>query len=65
MSHHQFSIGQPIKFRFSEKTRAAASGHYEIIGYQPDEDGEPRYRIKSEHERHERIAREIELSEIV
>lgn len=44
--------------------RSAAPGQYEIVGYQPDEDGEPRYRIKSELEQHERIARESELSQI-
>jgi len=64
MSQYKFNIGQPIKFRFSGRTRSAASGSYEIVGYQPDEDGERRYRIKSDLEKHERIAREIELSEI-
>jgi len=45
--------------------RSAAPGEYEIVGYQPNEDGEPRYRIKSALEQHERIARESELTVIV
>jgi hypothetical protein len=44
--------------------RSAAPGDYKIVGYQPDDDGEPRYRIKSGIEQHERIARESELSQI-
>jgi len=45
--------------------RSAAPGQFEIVGLQPNEDGEPRYRIKSALEQHEGIARERELSLIV
>jgi hypothetical protein len=65
MSPHQFRIRQSVRFRYYEKMRSAAPGEYEILGYQPNEDGEPRYRIKSALEQHERIARESELSLIV
>ncbi len=34
----------------------------QVIGLRPDHDGEPSYRIKSDLERHERIARESELA---
>jgi hypothetical protein len=45
--------------------RSAAPGQYKIVGFQPNEGGEePRYRIKSDLEQHERIARESELSQI-
>jgi hypothetical protein len=64
MSRYEFRIGQSVQFRFYERMRSAASGQYKIVGYQPDEDGEPRYRIKSELEQHERIARESELSRL-
>lgn len=62
MSQYEFTIGQSIRFRYHERMRSSAPGQYKIVGYQPDEDGEPRYRIKSDLENHERIARETELS---
>jgi len=65
MPIHQFRITQSVRFRYYERLRSAAPGEYEILGYQPHEDGEPRYRIKSALEQHERIARESELSLIV
>ena len=65
MSPYQFRINQSVRFRHYERMRSAARGQYEIVGYQPNEDGEPRYRIKSALEQHERIARESELSLIV
>jgi hypothetical protein len=62
MLDHKFEIGQTINFRSDRGARAAAPGRYEIVGIRPDEGGEPSYRIKSELERHERIARESELT---
>jgi hypothetical protein len=62
MSDHKFKIGQTISFRRTEGPRSAAPGQYQVIGLRPDQDGEPSYRIKSELERHERLARESELA---
>jgi hypothetical protein len=62
MSEHKFQIGQTIIFRSYRGARVAAPGRYEVVGFRPDENGEPSYRIKSELERHERIAREGELN---
>jgi hypothetical protein len=63
LSQHQYAIGQPIRFRFHQQLRASTTSTYRIVGYRPSEDGdsEPRYLIKSDDERHERIARESEL----
>ena len=63
MSLHQYVIGQPIRFRSHQQLRASTASLYRIVGYRPSEDGddEPRYLIKSDDERHERIARESEL----
>ncbi|HEY5081082.1 MAG TPA: hypothetical protein VII91_04020 [Bauldia sp.] len=61
MAEHRFKVGQTILLQNSLKNRAAAAGTYEVIGYRPEDDGEPSYRIKSELERHERIVRESEL----
>lgn len=64
MSAYQFRINQSVRFRHYERMRSSAPGEYEVVGYQPNEDGEPRYRIKSVLEQHERIARESELTVI-
>jgi hypothetical protein len=64
MPTYQFSISQSVRFRYHERMRSAAPGQYQVVGYQPKEGGEePRYRIKSDLEQHERIARESELSQ--
>jgi hypothetical protein len=58
----RFSIGQSISYRSSSRGLAAASGRYRVVGVRPAEEGELFYRIKGDDERHERIARESELS---
>jgi len=64
MHPYQFRISQCVRFRSHERIRSAAAGKYEIVGYQPSEDGERRYRIKSALEQHERTASEGELSQV-
>jgi hypothetical protein len=63
LSQHQYAIGQPIRLRSHQQIRTSTANLYRIVGYRPSEDGdsEPRYLIKSDDERHERIARESEL----
>jgi hypothetical protein len=64
MSPYQFKISQSVRFRYHERMRSAAPGNYKIVGYQPNDGEEPRYRIKSDLEQYERIARESELSQV-
>jgi hypothetical protein len=61
MAEYRFKIGETIAFQSSLRNRSAAAGHYQVIGLRPSDGDEPSYRIKSELERHERIARESEL----
>ena len=61
MDEHKFRIGQTINFRSATRISDAPSGEYRVVGHRPPEGGEPSYRIKSDLERHERIARESEL----
>jgi hypothetical protein len=61
-SERMFEIGQTIQFRTSQRGVSAAAGEYQVVGYRPTEGGEVLYRIKSGNERHERIARDGELS---
>lgn len=62
MDQHKYKVGQTINFRSATGGRAAPAGQYRILGYRPSEGGEPSYRIKSETERHDRIARESEMN---
>jgi len=64
-SRFKFRVGQSVRFRVHNRTLSAPPGRYTIVGYRPDEGGEPGYRIKSELERNDRIARESELSAFV
>lgn len=61
MTGPKFRVGQTINFKSFQRT-SAAPGRYQIVGLRPEQDGEPSYRIKSDLERHDRIARESELT---
>jgi hypothetical protein len=61
---HKFTIGQTVAlaWRF---LRSSAPGPYEIRHLVPASDrdpGDPRYRIKSPAEKHERVASESDLT---
>jgi hypothetical protein len=58
---HRYKIGEKITFRSSMRGGSASPGQYRVVGHRPPEGGEPSYRIKSDLERHDRIARESEL----
>jgi hypothetical protein len=59
MSGPKFKPGQSVEFFRSE--RMIPPGAYEIVRVVPSESGEPRYRVRSVHEAHERVAWEHEL----
>ncbi len=61
----RFRIGQSIEYKYLLRTRSVAPGQYRIVGFRPSEGDEPLYRIKSDLEHYERIAREDELKSIV
>ena len=58
----KFDVGQSVYLRPNLSTRNVAFGVYEIRATLPAEDGEFRYRIKSQIELHERVVKESELS---
>jgi len=61
---HPFRIGQRVQLSRSVQNRNAASGSYEIVRELPaSDDGERQYRLKSESEAHERVAKESELEQ--
>jgi hypothetical protein len=57
---HKFQVGQFVAL-IPRVIRQAAPGTYEITRLMPENEAEPRYRIKSEAERHERVVPESEL----
>ena len=61
---HKFTIGQSVDL-VTTALRPSAAGAYEILHLVPAPDGHPdnpRYRIKSIAEKHERVASESELT---
>jgi hypothetical protein len=59
---YKYKVGQTVDFRSASRTRSAATGHYRVVAQRPPDDGEAVYLIKSELERHDRVARESEMS---
>jgi hypothetical protein len=61
---HKFTIGQTVELA-TRLLRSSAPGPYEIRHLVPASDrepGDPCYRIKSMAEKHERVARESDLT---
>jgi len=59
MADPKFRPGQMVEF--VQANRLWAQGPYEVVRLMPSETGEPRYRIRSLQEMHERVAWEHEL----
>jgi hypothetical protein len=57
---HKFKIGQTVDL-IPSTFRSAAKGHYEIVSLRPADGDNPRYRIKSKSESHERVVSESDL----
>jgi hypothetical protein len=57
---HQFKIGQIVEL-LPTTLRASAPGTYEIVRLIPMESGPPRYCLKSQKEKHERVVTEHDL----
>ena len=64
METHRYAIGQTVRFR-PRLAGGAVFGGYEILRLLPEEEGEPRYRIKSVRESHERVANESQLERVL
>jgi len=61
MPTHKFHLGQLVQL-IPAISRNVPGGSFEITKKLPERDGEFEYRIKSMNERHERVARESELT---
>jgi len=58
---HRFVVGDTVYFTASNVSRPAASGTYEVIRLLPTDGDDCQYRIKSEIETFERVAKESQL----
>ena len=61
---HKFTVGQTVNLE-PHVLRAAVVGTYEIRHLMPASDNstdEPRYRVKSDAEKHERVVPECDLT---
>ncbi len=61
MSQHKFQVGQPVRFSGNLAHRTGAREGFVVTRLLPVEGPELEYRIKSESEPHERVARESQL----
>ena len=61
MNGHLYSIGQQVSFGGRLVAYLKRSGVFTITKLLPPQDAALQYRIKSEHEAHERVATEKEL----
>jgi hypothetical protein len=60
---HRFNVGQLVQFRPDRgDLGSAARGLYQVTKRLPHNGHDYEYRIKSQHEEHERIAKEGQLS---
>jgi len=57
---HKFKVGQTVQL-IPSVSRAAASGHYQIVSLRPAEGDGLQYRVKSRSEAHERVVAESDL----
>lgn len=58
---HKFVVGDTVFFTASNVSRPAATGAYEVIRLLPTEGDDCQYRIKSQTEAFERVAKESQL----
>jgi hypothetical protein len=61
---HRFSVGRMVRLSQAARLRNAAPGSYEVLAQLPERDGEFQYRLKSDRESYQRIAKEDELEPI-
>jgi hypothetical protein len=63
MTLHRYRIGQQVELLRSTQ-RSSALGPYSIVSLVPIEGDGPKYRLKGDNERHERIVCERDLTEM-
>ena len=61
---HRYQVGDPVYYTSPTFGRAAATGSYTVVKLLPSEGDDYQYRIKSNGEAFERVAKESQLERI-
>jgi len=61
---HRFAVGQRVRLNVGLSVPRNFADTYLITGMLPERDNSPQYRIRSESERHERVATEDSLEPV-
>ncbi|WP_149764050.1 hypothetical protein [Neomesorhizobium albiziae] len=61
---HRFAIGQVVRLNGSYGMSLRTAELYSVTGTLPSRNNSPQYRIRSDQERHERVATEDSLEEV-
>jgi hypothetical protein len=64
VSGHKFKIGQSVTYTSRPFAAGSASGVYKITQLLPPEGDDFQYKIKSDTEPHERVAKESQLDRV-
>lgn len=64
MSSHRFAIGQSVRFKTKFGYAIGTAEVYKVTALLPERSNSLQYRIRSDKERHERMAMEDDLEEI-
>jgi hypothetical protein len=62
MASHKFSIGQRVSFHSGASGLSRLRGSYTIVRLLPSEARDWQYRVKSDHDGHERVVLESQLT---
>lgn len=65
MPVHRFAIGQTVRLTTKFGLSPAAADSFRIASLLPARGNSPQYRIRSDEERHDRVATEDDLEEVV
>jgi len=61
MPPHRFSIGQSIVLSLGKYGGSAPSGTYIVLRLLPNDDADREYRVRHQHDNHERVVRESQI----
>lgn len=62
MASHRFAVGDKVRLKSLYGMPANTAETYRVMRTMPSESGPPQYRIRSDEERHERVAAEDNLA---
>jgi hypothetical protein len=65
LGDHRFKVGQSVNYTSGRRGKIGSSNVYKITQLLPPQGDERQYRIKSEDEPHERVAKETDLRCVV